>query len=167
MPARNKAAESALASRRERTSLQDKKDLPASHVAHLLHRATQEADHRLVMAANALKTSITPRQYVVLLAIAKSQESRQVDLTAETGIDRSTIADLIWRLQRRGLITRKRSRIDARAKLVRLTPAGEDVLRCVQAAYRRAEVGLLSVLPKEIRQPFVTGLELLIRSGRT
>lgn len=139
---------------------------PASHIAHLLHRATQAADHLLALAASDLKISITPRQYAVLLAVAQGEESRQVDLSAETGIDRSTVADLIRRLQRRGLIARRRSRVDGRANLVRLTPAGEEALRSAETAYRRAEVELLDVLPKEIRQPFIAGLEVLIRSGR-
>lgn len=140
--------------------------LAASHVAHLLHRASQAADQRLALAASELETSLTPRQYAVLLAIEHEKVSRQVDLTAETGIDRSTSADLIRRLQRKGLVARRRSRVDARANLVSLTPAGEKALRMAQTAYRRAEAEFLDGLPKEMRQPFVAGLEALIHSGR-
>ena len=68
---------------------------------HLLHRAGQCADE--LFASQIKESDLTPRQFVVLMAVAGSEEPSQTTLVQKTGIDRSTIADIVRRLVERGL----------------------------------------------------------------
>jgi DNA-binding MarR family transcriptional regulator len=64
----------------------------------------------------------------------------QVSITPIASLDRSTLADVLARLESRSLITRTRDKEDARRNLVSLTPKGrklvETVLPLVEAADR-------------------------------
>lgn len=106
-------------------------------ITHLLHRACQVADS--VFNEEAGKTGLTTRQFAVLIAVANNRDISQTGLVQATGIDRSTVAEIVKRLLRRGLIKRKRTRLDARAYAVRLTDEGEALLREVEPAAQRAE----------------------------
>ena len=87
-------------------------DLKAS-VLHLLHRAGQAADE--IFAKEMGRSDLTPRQYAVLVVLAAHENSSQTDIVNATGIDRSTLADIVKRLVDRGLLARRRSKLDARA----------------------------------------------------
>jgi len=106
-------------------------------ITHLLHRACQVADS--VFNEEAGKTGLTTRQFAVLIAVANNRDISQTGLVQATGIDRSTVAEIVKRLLRRGLIKRKRTRLDARAYAVRLTDEGEALLGEVEPAAQRAE----------------------------
>lgn len=113
-------------------------------ITHLLHRACQVADS--VFHDEAGKTGLTTRQYAVLIAIAQNRDISQTGLVQVTGIDRSTVAEIIKRLLRRGLIKRRRTRLDARAYAVRLTDEGEVLMREAEPAAGRAEERLRKAL---------------------
>ena len=66
---------------------------------HLLHRASQRVDELFHAATHEL--DITPRQFLVLANIEKRGGLSQTTLVERTGIDRSTMADVIRRVQRR------------------------------------------------------------------
>lgn len=75
---------------------------------------------------------ITGQQYTVMSAIMEYQIDNddgpsQACLVITTGIDRSTMADIVRRLSIKGLIARKRQKDDARTYNVTLTEKGEDV----------------------------------------
>jgi len=53
---------------------------------HLLHRASQRADG--LFARNVHTTGLTPRQFVVLQAVADNNGLSQTDIMAATVIDR-------------------------------------------------------------------------------
>jgi len=116
--------------------------LLASSITHLLHRACQIADS--IFNDEAGKTGLTTRQFAVLIAVAQNKDISQTGLVQITGIDRSTVAEIVKRLLRRGLIKRKRTRLDARAYAVRLTDEGEALMREAEPAARRAEDRLRS-----------------------
>lgn len=97
-----------------------------------LHRCEQIAHD---VFADALPgTEITPRQATLLVSLSEMAPCSQTDLVAATGIDRSTLADLCRRMQRKGWLTRRRMREDARTYAVALTDSGRMVLRKVEAA---------------------------------
>ena len=60
---------------------------------HLLHRASQRADG--LFARNVRTFDLTPRQFVVLQAVADKSGLSQTDIMAATGIDRSSTAELV------------------------------------------------------------------------
>ena len=111
-------------------------------ITHLLHRACQVADS--IFNDEAGKTGLTTRQFAVLTAVAQNRDVSQTGLVQITGIDRSTVAEIVKRLLRRGLIKRKRTRLDARAYAVRLTDEGEALMREAEPAALRAEERLRS-----------------------
>lgn len=129
-------------------------------IIHLLHRAGQAAD--AIFEQHTQGTSgLTPRQAVVLAAIAATDEPSQTALVNATGIDRSTMADIVRRLWKLGLVTRKRTRQDARRYAVRLTPAGYRALDDARDAEIAAEDALLAELPEAQRASLRRGLKRL------
>jgi MarR family transcriptional regulator, temperature-dependent positive regulator of motility len=76
----------------------------------------------------ALSDNVTPRQIVVLKAISQRSRCSQTDLVLITGMDRSTMADVMRRLIKRKLVERKRSKADARAYEVSISAEGAVVL---------------------------------------
>jgi len=132
--------------------------------AHLLHRAHQRAADVTAQALRAY--SLTSRQYEVLLALKTDSAVTQSDLVRRTGIDRSTLADMLTRMSKRGLTVSKRTETDQRANLVTITDKGVRALEAVEPKVADAEQRMLDSLPNDIRDQFVTGLQLLAEQVR-
>lgn len=126
---------------------------------HLLHRAQQKALD--LFAAGAAPGSVTQRQYAVLAAVALHEGAAQAELVAATGIDRSTLAELVARMIGKDLLVRERSKSDARANAVRLTEAGRAALDVAEPQAAAADTGLLALLPRGKRETFIDLLRLL------
>ncbi len=146
----------------------------ASSALHLLHRAGQCADE--MFAVSVGEAGLTPRQFAVMRAIANSEEPSQTTLVERTGIDRSTMADIVRRLTSRGLVQRRRTRRDARRYAVRLTDKGESALRLAEPAARSTDEKILAALAPTQRDAFLRSLSRIVmavepdggqRSGRT
>ena len=75
-----------------------------------------------------------------------------------TGIDRSTLAEMVRRMLDKGLLTRERTEEDARANAVAISPSGRKALRSGRNAADRAERALLEALPIPDRQKFLKAL---------
>ncbi len=127
---------------------------------HLLHRAGQCADE--LFAIQIGQSDLTPRQFVVLKAVAASDEPSQTTLVEKTGIDRSTLADIVRRLVAKGLLQRKRTRRDARMYAVRLTDKGLAALKSADPVARVTDERLLSALPPSQREAFIDALRRVI-----
>lgn len=79
----------------------------------------------------------------------------QTDLVRATGIDRSTLADLVARMTTKGLLTRERSTIDARAKAVSLSEEGRAMLEAARPQVEAADKRIMGLLPKAKREVFL------------
>lgn len=130
----------------------------ANSPSHLLHRAEQMAADRF---AQLVGGDITLRQFAVLAAIAQRPGLRQSDLVRETGIDRSTLADMLTRMQRRGWITRATHALDQRAQSVHLSGAGATILAGATKHARAADAAILDALPRTKKRPFLNLLTKL------
>lgn len=128
--------------------------------SHLLHRVEQLAHDRF---AQLVGDAVTLRQFTVLAAAAASPNCSQRELARSTGIDRSTLAELLARLEKRGLIARSASTKDARSVVVRTTPAGDAALRHAAKHARAADAAILDALPRTKRRTF---LNILIKLAR-
>ena len=73
---------------------------------HLLHRAGQCAGD--LFAGKVPERDLTPRQFAVLLTVAQNEGLSQTGLVEKTGIDRSTLADIVRRMLKKGLLQRRR-----------------------------------------------------------
>ena len=136
-------------------------ELDASAI-HMLHRASQAADE--LFANETSGADLTPRQFAVLAALEVLESASQTQIVDATGIDRSTLADIVKRLVKRGLLNRRRSRSDARAYVVRLTPEGREVLLATKPAARRVEERLLEHVASVRRDELLQALEAIIGS---
>ncbi len=131
---------------------------------HLLHRAGQCAAD--IFASAARTSGLTPRQFAVLMVVAEEEGLTQTDLVERTGIDRSTLADIVGRLLGRGLIQRRRAKEDARAYAIKLTPQGAKALREALPAATDTDTQLLANLSPAKRQDFLESLSLIVTSVR-
>lgn len=123
---------------------------PPADLVGAIHRLWQIADATLDEASEANGIDITPRQRHVLVTIrdetkrANAPPSQTV-LEDASGVDRSTLSDLVRRLMRKGLVTRHRSKEDLRAYRVKLTEAGAEVLRRSDRVARDAQRDMLAL----------------------
>jgi DNA-binding MarR family transcriptional regulator len=127
---------------------------------HLLHRAGQRADS--LFARHVGGHGFTPRQFAVLQAVAKADGLSQTAIMMATGIDRSGTAELVRRLVANGLLQRRRTKEDARAYAVRLTPQGKRMLSIGERASRAAGAALLGSIPARQRATFIAALSSII-----
>jgi DNA-binding MarR family transcriptional regulator len=131
--------------------------------SHLLHRALQLALD--IYAEETGPEAITQRQYAVLAAVSAQEGLTQTDLVRATGIDRSTLADLVARMIGKSLLARQRSAADARANTVRLTDDGRAALAATQPRVAAADARILKLLPSRKRDAFLTVLRDIGRAG--
>ena len=101
---------------------------------------------------------LTISQFTVLAALEHNEEVSQTGLVELTGIDRSTLAEMIRRMLERGLITKRRTEDDLRAYAVSITQGGRKALRSGRAAADRAEKAMLEGLPPAEPPRFVKQL---------
>jgi DNA-binding MarR family transcriptional regulator len=126
---------------------------------HLLRRAQQRAVDLFVQAVG--ENGLRPPQFAVLVTIYQNPGLNQTHLVDKTGIDRSTIAEMIDRLVARGYIERKRDTDDQRVNTLWATVAGIAALEaCVDAAMA-AQEEILAPVPSEKRAALLEALLLL------
>ncbi len=131
-------------------------------VLHLLHRSGQQAEVLFMRQNN--NEDMTPRQYAVLITVEANEDISQTGLVEATGIDRSTLADVVRRLAARGWLARKRTKQDARMYAVRLTAKGKVALDRVRPAAKKADEIVLATLPVRQRQAFLETLAQVVES---
>ena len=130
---------------------------------HLLHRVLQLALDYHAEASGA--AGLTQRQFTVLAAAGAGDGVSQSDLVRATGIDRSTLADLVARMIAKGLLERERSSTDARANTVRLSEAGRIALVEGGKPAAKSDARLLNLLPAKKRETFLKTLTTLAASA--
>jgi DNA-binding MarR family transcriptional regulator len=135
---------------------------PLSSAVHLLHRAGQCADE--IFSLSLPPGTMTPRQYAILKAVEASTEPSQTTLVEMTGIDRSTVADIVRRLVERGLLQRRRTRRDARMYALRLTAKGVTALRNAEPAAQSTDDKLLAALQPGERAVFLDALVRIVKT---
>jgi DNA-binding MarR family transcriptional regulator len=126
---------------------------------HLLHRVGQCADD--IFSAE-MAGGLTPRQFAVLLTVSRNEGLSQTNLVDHTGIDRSTMADIVRRMQRKGLLQRRRTREDARAYAIRLTDEGRRMLCAFEPGVQRVDERILEALPGKRREEFLDALASIV-----
>lgn len=129
---------------------------------HLLHRAGQCAAEIFQMELGS--GDITPRQFAVLVTVSQNEGLSQTHLVERTGIDRSTLADVVRRMLKKGLLQRRRTREDARAYAVKLTEEGWRVLKSVDPLARKVDDKILSSLPSSQREKLLQDLNNIVQA---
>lgn len=163
-----KTAKASAATKKKTDGVQASAATPAQSqakdgsVSHLIHRAEQcSTDLFSNVASNGL---LTPRQFAILDAIRDNPGISQTGLVTLTGIDRSTLADIVRRLLERDMVQRERTEKDARAYSVKLTRKGTNTLKKMQPHAENVDKEILASLPKEHRALFVKLLSQMVES---
>jgi DNA-binding MarR family transcriptional regulator len=105
---------------------------------------------------------LTPVQYAALIAIHTHPGIDATRLSAVIAFDRSTLGNVIERLEAKKLIERKSSGGDKRVKLLYLTKAGATLLRDIKPSVDRAQARMLQPLKAADRRILLALLTQLV-----
>lgn len=127
---------------------------------HLIRRAQQIAV--AIFMEECAAFDITPVQYASLVAIRENPGIDATRLSALVAFDRSTLGNVLERLEARRIVLRKPSKDDKRIKALELTETGRELLIAVEPAVERAQERILAPLAAENRARFMSLLNQLV-----
>ena len=78
-----------------------------------------------------------------------------------TGIDRSTLADLVARLLAQGYLQRKRTKDDGRTNAIRITTVGKKMLKMAQPGAEEVDRQMMALIAASDRKAFIENLAVL------
>jgi DNA-binding MarR family transcriptional regulator len=105
---------------------------------------------------------LTPVQFAALVAIHTHPGIDATRLSAVIAFDRSTLGNVIERLETKGYIARKASREDKRIKLLYLSETGAVLLRDILPSVDRAQARMLRPLKPTDRKTLLALLTQLV-----
>jgi DNA-binding MarR family transcriptional regulator len=105
---------------------------------------------------------LTPVQYAALVAIRTHPGIDATRLSAVIAFDRSTLGNVIERLETKDYVERKPAREDKRVKLLYLTKAGEALLRAIMPSVDRAQARMLQPLQPADRKTLLALMTQLV-----
>jgi DNA-binding MarR family transcriptional regulator len=121
--------------------------------------------HVALFAEECAKFDVTTVQYSILSAVQARPGLEQARLGEEVGVDRATLANVVGRLEVRGLLRRAESSADRRVRLVEITRAGRSLLVRMEVGARRAHARTIDALPAAERRAFTDALARLVEAG--
>ena len=127
---------------------------------HLIRRLQQIAVALFMAETGAY--DLTPLQYAALLGIRENPGCDQTTLANYIALDRSTIADVVERLEGKALIRRKPGTQDRRTKRLELTAAGRKLVVAASPAVGAVQNAILAPLKASERAIFMALLRRLV-----
>jgi DNA-binding MarR family transcriptional regulator len=127
---------------------------------HLIRRLQQIASALFLEQAKAF--DFTPVQYAALFAIKNNPGLDQTTLCNTIALDRSTIGDVVCRLEKRRLISRANGSADRRTKTLRITAAGKRMIKDIDSAVAATQRLILAPLKPNERAAFMQMLKHLV-----
>ncbi|QJU55297.1 MarR family winged helix-turn-helix transcriptional regulator [Herbiconiux sp. KACC 21604] len=108
---------------------------------------------------------ITGPQLSAMITLTRSPGINQRVLGEIAALDKSTAADIVSRLDKRGWLHRYRDPADGRRQVLELTDAGAEAARDLAPRVRQAQEGALEPLDPPRRERFLDALTRLARVG--
>jgi DNA-binding MarR family transcriptional regulator len=105
---------------------------------------------------------ITPVQYSALVAIEINPGLDQTALCNLIAIDRSTVGDVVTRLERKRLIRRTAGEEDRRTKALFITPAGKKMIAEIEPFVEATQTRILEPLTTGERAALMRMLKKLV-----
>jgi DNA-binding MarR family transcriptional regulator len=118
--------------------------------------------HVALFAEECAEFDVTPVQYSILTVAGARPDLDQASLAAEVGVDRATMANVVARLEAKGLVRRRHAPADKRVKLVALSARGAALLRAMAGPVQRAHDRTVAALPAAERAAFLALLRRLV-----
>ncbi|WP_458040448.1 MULTISPECIES: MarR family winged helix-turn-helix transcriptional regulator [Bacteria] len=133
---------------------------PQRYVGYLIRRAQQR---HVALWSTLVSTETSSVQYSILAVLDRLTEASQKELCDEVDLDRSTVADLVARMERRGLIERRRDSRDSRRNVVSLSASGVAEHARLEPLVESVQIELTRNLTDEDRDGLVRILRLMLR----
>jgi len=127
---------------------------------HLIRRAQQIAV--AIFVEECASFDLTPVQYAAMVAIRENQGTDATRLSALIAFDRSTLGNVLERLEARKLIVRYPSPQDRRIKVLKLSGAGTALVKSAEGAVLRAQARILAPLQANDRKKLMELLGQLV-----
>lgn len=127
---------------------------------HLIRRLQQIA--LAIFMDQARRFDVTPVQYAAIFAINDHPGIDQTALCNIIAFDRSTIGDVVTRLEKKKLIKRRHGPFDRRTKSLYITPLGRRLIRDIEPAVQSTQRLILSPLKAAERGAFMRMLKQLV-----
>lgn len=135
-----------------------------------LYMTLQKAAHALKKKADAAlleAADMTTAQAAVLVAIRAQKGATQRSVAEALGLNESAVTAMIRKLVERGLVSRSRSQVDARAWSLALTPEGDATLNATRGPFEALNQTLDEELGPESVRFLALQLEQLSKVLRT
>jgi DNA-binding MarR family transcriptional regulator len=134
-------------------------DLPGHHIRRLQQIAVA------IFLQETEPLGVTPVQYAALQIVAQQPGVDQRTLARTIGLDTSTIAGVVDRLEARSLLRRSPDADDRRVRRLTLTPDGEALLAALLPGMLRAQERILAPLRKDERAEFMRMLRQIVETN--
>jgi DNA-binding MarR family transcriptional regulator len=135
---------------------------PFDDPGHLIRRAQQM--HTAIWAEE-FDRELTGPQYAAMQVLSRSPEINQRELGEKAALDKSTAADIVSRLVRRGSIVRHRDPDDGRGWVLHLSDEAHDLTRALAPRVAAVQDRLLEPLDGTARDEFLKSLALVAFVG--
>lgn len=134
-----------------------------SFPGHQIRRLQQIAVAILLQETDSF--GVTPVQCAAMIAANNENGIDQKTLARTIGLDTSTIAGVIDRLEARNLLRRDMSAQDARVRLISITDKGRALLETITPLLLRAQTRILAPLTRTEQVEFIRMLRKLVSSN--
>ena len=131
-----------------------------SKPGHLIRRAQQIAVAIFMQECAAY--DLTPVQYAALVAIRENSGTDATRLSALIAFDRSTLGNVLERLEARKLVLRYPSAEDKRIKLLKLSAVGNALVKRAEKSVLQAQERILAPLKPADRKKLMELLSQLV-----
>ena len=130
---------------------------------HLIRRAHQISI--AIFMEECADHNVTPVQYACLSEIARQPGVDATRLASAVAFDRSTLGNVLERLEGKGWVDRRPSPDDRRVKLLHITEAGEQLLDAIEPAVAATQKRLLKPLSAADRKLFMRLVSELVEGN--
>ena len=124
----------------------------------VLHLMAHDVEVPLALANLAARAQVTAAHVHITRHLAL-EGSRLTELAERAGMSKQAMGDLVDQCEAWGLVTREPDARDARARLVKFTPAGLAWLQAFKAAVAQAESEFRAEVGDDVATVVAIGLE--------
>jgi len=110
--------------------------------------------------------ALTPDQFTVLRTLIEQKDITQSQLSATITSDPNTVASLVNRMEKAGLIERESHERDRRANRLRVSRSGNARYKLAREVAVSLQGEVLAVLPESEREEFLTQLATIADACR-
>ena len=126
----------------------------------LFRRLSGYADS--VFMTTTEQAQLTPMQMGVLLTVNNFEHLSLRELARRMHVDRSTVQELVTRMQKKGLVRSRTSKVDRRTYELWLTPLGVELLTRYEPCVKATQEHLLKDFKPAERQRLIRDLKNIL-----